>query len=295
VYRIFTDPSDPKALYMSTRGQGLFYSYDSGETWTASSFWNGKFIYAFTVDPKDKCTIYVSDGPHIYKTTDCQRSWQLLFTEERPSQRFVALAIDYSDSRIVYGAEIGGDLFRSKDSGNSWRIIKNFNFELRDFVLDRFNPERLYAASYAQGLYRSDDTGASWEDISAGFANFSGSTSFYRLILNPTEKNALFWISKYGILRSSDAGATWSELKLLTPPGSVNIYGFAINPQNLSEIYYTGTILNDSNVNVRSTLYKTIDGGANWVTKKLPSNAIPTDLLMSKDNGKKIYLGFTTL
>ncbi len=295
VYKIFTDPSDSKALYMGTRGQGLYYSYDSGATWLTSPFMDKKFIYALTVDPKDKCTIYVSDGQHIYKTTDCQRTWQLLFTEERPDQRFVALASDYSDSKIVYGAQIGGDIFRSKDGGISWRIIKNFNFELRDLVMDKFNTQRLYAASYSNGLYRTDDAGATWVEANSGFANFSGSSYFYRLVLNPTEKNSLFWISKYGILKSSDAGATWSELKLLTPPGSVNIYGFAINPKNLSEIYYTGTILNDSNKNVRSTLYKSVDGGVNWVTRKLPTNTIPTDLLMSKDNGKNIFLGFTTL
>lgn len=295
VYKIFTDPSDPKALYMGTRGQGLYYSYDSGATWTVSPFMAGKFIYALTVDPKDKCTIYVSDGQHIFKTIDCQRTWQTVFTEERPTQRFVALVSDYSNTKIVYGAEVGGDVFRSKDGGASWRIIKNFNFELRDLVIDKFNPQRLYVASYSSGLYKTDDAGENWTEANSGFANFAGSFNFYRLVLNPTEKNSLFWISKYGILRSNDAGSTWSDMKLLTPPGSVNIYGFAINPKNLSEIYYTGTILNDSNANVRSTLYKTVDGGVNWVTRKLPTNTIPTDLLMSKDNGKNIYLGFTTL
>ncbi len=295
VYKIFTDPSDPKALYMGTRGQGLYYSYDSGATWLASPFMDKKFIYALAVDPKDKCNIYVSDGQHIYKTADCQRSWQLLFTEERPTQRFVALATDHSDSKIIYGAQIGGDVFRSKDGGVSWRIIKNFNFELRDLVIDRSNPKKLYAASYSQGLYRSDDGGESWINISNGFDSFAGSYNFYRLVLNPIDKDSLFWVSKYGILRSNDAGATWSDLKLLTPPGSVNIYGFAINPKNLSEIYYTGTILNDSNKNVRSTLYKSVDGGVNWVTRKLPTNTIPTDLLMTRDGSKNIYLGFTAL
>lgn len=300
VYKIFTDPSDPKALYMGTRGQGLYYSYDGGATWSASSLnslasMTEKFIYALTVDPKDKCNMYVSDGQHIYKTTDCQRSWQLLFTEERPTQRFVALTADYSDSKVIYGAQLGGDIFRSKDGGASWRIVKNFNFELRDLVIDRFNPKRLYAASYSQGIYRSDDGGEIWTNISNGFDNFAGSYNFYRLALNPTDKDSLFWVSKYGILRSNDAGTTWSDLKLLTPPGSVNIYGFAINPKNLSEIYYTGTILNDNNKNVRSTLYKSVDGGVNWVTRKLPTNTIPTDLLMSKDGSKNIYLGFTAL
>ncbi len=294
VYKIFTDPGDPKALYMGTRGQGLFYSYDNGDTWQESVAMAGKYIYALSVDPRDKCTIYVSDGAHIYKTTDCQRTWDTLFTEERTTQRFVALAVDNSDSKTIYGAELGGDIFRSKDGGQSWRIIKRFGFELRDLAVDPFNPHRLYAAAYVQGLYRSDD-GENWDSAGTGFENFNDSLTFYRLVLNPAQKDSLFWISKYGILRSDNAGATWTDIKLLTPPGSVNIYGFALNPKNPAELYYTGTILGDKNENVRSTLYKSVDGGVNWVTRKLPSNTIPVDMLTSRENGKVLFLGFTTL
>lgn len=295
VYKIFTDPGDPKALYMGTRGQGLFYSYDNGDTWQASAVMAGKYIYGLSVDPRDKCTIYTSDGSHIYKTTDCQRTWNLLFTEERTTQRFVALAVDNGDSKTVYGAQLGGDIFRSKDGGVSWRIIKRFGFELRHLAVDPFNPRRLYAAAYNQGLYRSDDGGDNWASASNGFENFNDSLTFNRLVLNPTQKDSLFWISKYGILRSDNAGASWSDIKLLTPPGSVNIYGFALNPKNTSELYYTGTILGDNNKNVRSTLYKSVDGGVNWVTRKLPTNTIPVDLLTNRENGKILFLGFTVL
>ena len=295
VYKIYTDPSDAKALYMGTRGQGLYYSYDNGETWAASAAMAGKYIYGLTVDPRDKCTIYVSDGPHIFKTTDCQRTWNLLFTEERTTQRFVALAVDNSDSKIIYGAQLGGDVFRSKDGGQSWRIIKRFNFELRHLTVDPQNQNRLYAASHSSGLYRSDDNGENWTNTSDGLANFSDSLTFNRLVLNPAQKDGLFWISKYGILRSEDAGATWADIQLLTPPGSVNIYSFAINQKNPLEMYYTGTILGEKNANIRSTLYKTTDGGKSWITKKLPTNTIPVDLLVHKENGKMIFLGFTTL
>lgn len=295
VYKIHTDPSDPKALYMATRGQGLYYSYDNGETWNGSALLANKYIYGLSVDPNNKCTIFVTDGPNIYRTTDCQRTWKTVFTETRPAQRLVALAVDYRDSNIIYAAEIGGDILRSKDGGNSWRAIKSFGFELRHLAVDPFNSDRIYVASYAQGLYRSDDQGDNWTSLSQGFSDFSGSLNFYRLVFHPTQKDSLFWISKYGIFRSSDAGATWAEIKLLTPPGSVNIYAFAVNPKNLSEMYYTGTILGGDNQNVRSTLYKTTDGGVNWVTKKLPSNAIPVDLLINKENGRNIFLGFTKL
>lgn len=295
VYKIFTDPSDPKALYMGTRGQGLYYSYDAGETWNASAAMAAKYIYALAVDPRNKCIIYLSDGQHIYKTVDCQRTWDLIFTEERVAQRFVSLAVDSVDSKVVYGAELGGDVFRSKDSGVSWFTINRFGFELRDLAVDTLVPNRLFAAAYNQGLYRSDNGGEGWVTSTDQFAKFSDSLSFNRLVLNTAQKDSLFWVSKYGILRSDDKGNNWKEIKLLTPPGSVNIYAFAYNPKNPDQMYYTATILGDNNKNVRSTLYKTVDNGVTWITKTLPSNTIPVDLLVSRENEKTVFLGFTTL
>ncbi len=295
VYRIFTDPSDTKALYMATRGQGLYYSYDQGETWNVSAFFTDKYIYALSVDPNNKCIIFVSDGTNIFRTEDCQRTWDLVFTEGRPTQRLTALANDPTNSSIVYAAEVGGDVLRSTDGGKSWRKIKSFNLQLRHLAVDPFNSQRVYAATYDRGLYRSDDQGENWISVNKGFDDFSGSLNFYRLMFHSTQANTLFWISKYGIFRSIDAGDTWAEIKLLTPPGSVNIYAFALNPRNLSEMYYTGTILGGDNQNIRSTLYKTTDGGVNWVTKKLPTNSIPIDLVINKENGKNIFVGFTKL
>ena len=295
VFRIFTDPSDAKALYMATRGQGLNYSYDRGETWAASPELANKFIYGLAVHPTDTCTMYVTDGPNVYRTTNCQRTWEIVFTEARPTQRLVALAIDYANPTIVYAAEAGGDVFRSKDSGKSWQLIKSFNLELRHLAVDPFNPKRVYVASYTQGLFRSEDNGDSWQTANGGFESYNGSLTFYRLVFSPTEKNTLFWISRYGIFRSTNGGDTWTEMKLLTPPGSVNIYAFAVNPKNISEMYYTATSLGDSSQSVRSTLYKTTDGGTNWVTKKLPTNTIPIEILINKDNGNNILVGFTTL
>ncbi len=295
VFRLYNDPSDANAYYLATRGQGMYFTYNNGETWQAISALAGKFIYGFAIDPKDKCTMYASDGQHVYKTTDCARAWSLTYTEERPTQRFVSLAVDYGDSNLIYGAELGGDIVISNDAGRSWRPIKRFGFELQHLVADPQTAKRVYVASYRNGLFRSDDGGITWVDLNQGLSAFNESKVFYRLALNPGKINSLFWISKYGILRSDDAGSTWTELKLLTPPGNVNIYAFAINPKNQKEMYYTGTILGDKNVHVRSTFYKSVDGGVNWVTKKLPTNTVPAMMLIHPEKANMLFLGFTLL
>ncbi len=294
VYRIFDDPSDPNAFYLASRGQGLYYTYDNGDSWTAVSFFNGKFVYTAAVDPADKCTIYASDGAHIYKSEDCARTWNLMFTEERSGERVSSMDIDPSDGSI-YSTEIGGDLLISRDGGRSWQVIKRFSFALQDVFIDKSVPGRIYIASQRSNMVRSDDSGATWIDLRDNFKKFNDSKVYYRLYVSKNQKDTLYWISKYGILRSNDAGVTWTELKLLTPPGAVTIYGFAVNEKNPNEIYYTGTILGENNSHVRSTFYKSVDGGATWVTQKLPTNTIPVVIKIHSVNDAMILMGFALL
>lgn len=293
VFRVFSDPGDTNALYLASRNQGLFYTYNNGNSWSRADVLAGKYIYAMAIDPQNKCVVYVSDESHIYKTDDCSRSWKLIYSEERLNQRPVSLAVDYANSKLVYAALAGGDIIKSLDAGNSWSVTKRFGFAIQYLTADPFAANRIYVAATNQGLFRSDDTGEQWYDMSTNIASYSGALTFYRLITHPSKPNNLFWISKFGILRTEDGGATWSDLKLITAPGAVNIYAFAVNPQNDKEMYYTGTILNEKGIPLRSTLYKTVDGGKTWVTKKLPTNTIPVYLYVHKVDGKVIFLGFT--
>ncbi len=295
VYRIFNDPSDPNSLYLATRGQGLFYTYNNGSTWQYAEGLGQKFIYGLAVDPHDKCTIFAADAQHIYKTTDCSRTWQAVYSEERPQERLVSIAIDYRNSRQVYGAIVGGDIIASSDGGTSWRIVKRFGLQVQQIMTDPFTANRLYVGTYKDGLYRSDNGGGSWQDMGSGLSNFSGSSDFYRLVLHPSRANSLFWISKYGILRSDDAGVTWTDLKLITPPGSVNVYAFAVNPDNDKELYYTGTILGENQSHLRSTFYKSTDGGRTWVTKKLPTNTIPVGIYVHPEQTGTLLMAFTLI
>jgi len=191
--------------------------------------------------------------------------------------------------------QLNGDILVSHDSGKSWSVLKRFGKYLQYMIADPLVPGRLYLATYRDGLMRSDDQGKNWIELGDGLNGFSGGKDFYRLILNSAKKDSLIWICKYGILRSDDAGKTWADIKLITPPGSVNIYAFAMNPKNQKEIYYTGTILGDKNVHVRSTFYKSTDGGVNWVTKKLPTNTVPTLLMIHPDDPNVLFMGFTSL
>lgn len=291
VYRLFTDPSDPNAIYMATRGQGLYYSYDRGDSWRFADAMVNKYIYGVVVDPSDKCTLYVTDGANIFKSDDCSRTWKTVYTETR-GQKITALAISPSSPAVVYASLFSGEIVQSADAGASWRVIKKFNAAIQVVATDPQSPGRLYVASVDNGFARSDDGGATWTSLTEGLRAFNDALVFYRLFLNPGQKDSVFWLSKYGLLRSDDAGKTWKEIKLLSPPGGVNIYSFAVSPKNQKEMYYVGTVFDDKGAS-RSTFYKSTDGGVNWVTKKLPTNTIPVTILVHPIDTNVLIMGFT--
>jgi photosystem II stability/assembly factor-like uncharacterized protein len=288
VYRLLEDPQDPRTMYWASRDGGLFYTYDDGKTWQqAEAPLNTGFVYAVAVHPKDKCTVYATNGRFIYKTIDCNRTWTEVYRETRPDVLVSSLDISQFPPYQVYMAETNGDLFQSLDLGQSWNVVRRFKARLSKVVVDKTQEGVLYVATRTKGLVRSDDGGETWTALAETMEDYSKALEFRRFFLHPYKADTLYWISQYGILVSTDRGASWEPMGLLTAPGSVQIYGFAINPQDDNHIYYTAT------ANNRSTFYRSIDGGANWITKKLPSGQIPTALRIHPEEPDWIYVGFT--
>lgn len=294
VYRVFFDPSDHNALYIGSRGQGLFYSYNKGDSWQFVPYFQNKFIYGVAVDPTNKCVLYVSDGGAVYKSDDCSRSWKIVFSNQSgPTIR--ALTVDYSNHNMILAVMDDGTLLQSQNGGASWKSIKNFGVTIRDLMNDPAVPGRYYVASMSNGLYRSDDYGQNWISVASGLGNYNEALTFYRFVIDPSQRDSVYWLSKYGIFHSTDAGDHWSEVKLVTSPGTVNIFTFAVNPKNSKELYYTGTTFGSQNQVSSSKLYKSVDGGVTWFNRKLPSSAVPVNLFTHPDIPNLIYVAFTSV
>lgn len=288
VYRLDTDPQDPSALYWASREAGLFYSFNDGKDWRRSPApLNQGFVYSVVVHPKDKCTLFATNGREVFKSTDCARSWAQSFQETDPAVRITSIAMREEAPHYLYIAETNGDVLRSGNEGASWQRVNQFKTTLGEVYTDPLSTSTVYVASRQKGLFRSVDNGVTWMPLADTLASFTKSLEFRRLYLHPTKPGVIYWISRYGILVSEDSGSNWKAMQLVTPPGSVNIYGFAINAANINELYYTAT------VNGKSTFYRSFDAGATWVTKKLPSGQIPTALHVHAAHPEWVYVGFT--
>ena len=274
------DPQDRLALYIGTRAQGMFYTYNGGVSWTKSPLAPASRVNAIAVDPKDKCTIYAAVGNQVFKSIDCSRSWAGTYIQNVPDQTILTIAVDPTTPSIVYAGDVRGNVFKSTDFAGSWSNVARFTNPVNQLLISTDDPQTIYAATANRGLRRSSDAGDSWEEIIDALTPFPGALTHKRLILNPAAENSLIYASSYGILKTEDRGDSWAELPLLTAPRSANIFSLAVNPVDDNELYYA----------TERTLYSTFDGGQQWITKQNGTSRLPTYLWVDPVETDILYM-----
>ncbi len=283
VNKLVIDPSDKDALYLATSGAGVFYSLDGGEGWLQSKTLRAGDVYDVAVDPRNKCTIYAATGNKLLKSIDCARTWGTVFVDSRPEVLVTRVMIDRTNANIVYLAasnSLNGDIAKSTDSGATWTPTGHWASPVMKMVMDAVDPKILYVATQLYGLQRSTNAGDTWTDLSPKLDTFPGSRDFSDLMVDPSVSGTVYYVSIYGILKSTNSGNSFEKIDLLTPPGSTRIYSLAVNPSNSAEIFY-GTA---------TTFYKSKNGGRQWETKKLPTSRVAKSIVIDTTNPNVMYL-----
>lgn len=279
------DLSDSKAIYFGSVDNGLFYTYDGGENWQAAkSLGNDKTIDSIVVDPKAKCIIYVSSGNRIFKSTDCNRTWTNIYYDNNLSVKITDLSVDFADTAKIIAVTSRGEVLRSSDRGESWQAIYRFKDGVKQIAMSPYDSRILFAAA-ANDIYRSDDGGNNWKNLKDNLKDFGNSLSFKDFVFANSEKGLVFIAGTKGILKSTNSGETWSDIKLLTTEKDAIVNALAISPKDPKEIYYA----------TRTTFYRSVDGGENWSTKKLPTTRAGWKLLIDPADTKVIYMGVMTI
>jgi photosystem II stability/assembly factor-like uncharacterized protein len=148
-------------------------------------------------------------------------------------------------------------LYESMDEGGSWHRLAKLGgddgFVLDSIVVDSADPATIYVGAWKNsdegGLWISHDHGHSWTEP----AQFKGQP-IHALAEAPSDPRTLFAGTLEGVFRSSDSGATWTQI---SPPGSHEIHeieSLAVDPGDADTVY-AGTW---------HLPWKTTDGGKTW-------------------------------
>ena len=285
VYKLRFDPQNSQTVYLASREDGLYVTYNGGDKWYYLSPFKGR-IDDVVVHPKSRNIIYLARGNKIYKTTNGGESWGNVYLESLPNRRINCLAIDSYDPKKVYAGISDGRLIRSVDAGESWEAIANFKDNIAQILINKNDTRIIYVATSSTGIYRTADRGNTWQNITVNdkredLREFHGIREFRAAVFDQTKFDSLVIATRYGLLRTDNGGKSWQAYKLLTLPGTILINSLAVNPKNNQEIYYI----------TNHTLFKTDDGGENWVTRALPTSRIGCALLVNPEHPQILFLG----
>jgi hypothetical protein len=235
----------------------------------------------------------------LFKSTDSASNWH---TSNLGSLEVITLAIDLTNSSILYAGTSFNGIFKSIDGGNSWSAINTglldpsgFTLGVRTLAMDPTNASILYAGTII-GVFKSIDGGNSWTASSTGLTGIFGTpASVQALVIDPTNASILYAGTFFsGVFKSINGGGSWNPINMgLTGPvvGSVSVETLAMDPTNPS-ILYAGTF--------DGGIFKSIDAGNSWspINTGLPGTSggfppLPTvqALAVNPTNPSILYAG----
>lgn len=297
IEKIFIDPSDSGAIYLSIVDDGLYYTYNVARGWNKVLSLPGNVtVNDFAVDGKDKCTLFAALENKLYKSEDCGRNFVQVYFDNNTGVSVTAVSIDHYDSKNIYLGTSRGDVLRSLDGGNSWKAIQRLSSGIKKILINPKDSRSVFVATVSNGVFRFNTVGGAtleqleqysnqfdntnWKDYNKELQEFNLGINFRDLIYSLSDNSLLIATDKV-ILRSFDDGQSWVKLSLLTPEQDSFINSIAVNPKNNQEIFYV----------TDTSFYRSYDGGNTWTVKKLPSTRSGSALLIDFNNPNIIYLG----
>ena len=265
-----------------------------------SAAMSGRIAALAAVHEGDRLTLYVGAASGgVWKSQNGGTTFKPVFDKE-PVQSIGAITIDPTNPKTVWvgtgeswvrnSVSIGDGVYKSTDGGDTWTNMGLGESErISQILVDSTNPNTVYVCvpgklwsdSDERGVYKTTDGGKTWTKVLAG-ANRSTGCSM--MAMDPTAPGTLLagmwdfrrqgWTfrsggdgptapSASGLFRSTDGGATWTELtgelaKGL-PPKPWGRVAVAIAPSKPNVIYATIEA-----VQPKDGLYRSDDGGRTW-------------------------------
>ena len=270
VKALHSDPRQPQTVYAGT-DMGLYRSDDGGAKWRLlDTPMKGSMVWSLAFDPTDSQVMFAGTGtpstPGVYRSTDGGESWEhrpMEIAKECPNvgiPRPTGISIDPTDSLHVWvGFEVDG-VRHSADGGETWTKVNGQipNQDVHNVLVVAGPPKAVFTV-VNDDIWRSLDDGKTWQPARAREVF---PWHYPRgIAVKPNDPRTVFLTlgdatpGRVGtIMRSTDAGATWTSLGLPVQPNSamwtVSISAFAPDTVFAASRY--------------GYLYRSDDGGESW-------------------------------
>ena len=229
----------------------------------------------------------------VYKSVDGGRSWRII---NRGISNYAvhSMAVSKSNPRIIYILTLNG-ICKSANGGETWTPLEETlktkkdisakrNSSVRAVAIDPSNPDVVYAGTKKGELYKTVDGGASWNKLEFTKVDLSkGGTkekvAISSVAISESNHDVIFISStEFGIMKSSDSGASWNDVGVPTGATSVKVA-----PSDGNVVY---AALKNKGV------MKSVDAGATWIAVNNglePEKHSALEMEVHPSNPDKVY------
>jgi hypothetical protein len=260
----FIRPDQPTWVYFGIAPRndveplgGVYTSTDRGDTWSFITSTSGLNVTALGFDPDNHDYMIVgTTGGQVYTSINSGATWSAPITLADHIQQLMFEPTLYSGKRSqwavsAYGWQYHNDMiYRSRDGGQTWTSIQVITGSPIYDIAFHDSISGLLWSAVGNGYYSEDD-GDTWQPIGAGLDEVHGFVVVPGAISRQT--TTLFAITKNGLYKSTDGGATWAESDNGLGANLAN--WIAISPFNADEAYASTEA---------KGVQHTVDGGRHW-------------------------------
>ncbi|HLF15656.1 MAG TPA: T9SS type A sorting domain-containing protein, partial [Bacteroidota bacterium] len=215
--------------------------------------------------------------------------------------RIRSIAIDPTNTDIIYCGSVSGGVWKSTDAGANWLPTNDMaaNLVIGAIAIDPNNSNIIYAgtgegyfnidALRGAGTLKSTDGGATWALTTTFSASPSGFPYYINdIYIRPDNSLLLFAATNSGLYRSTNAGTSWLYVTKTTGTRrATQIAADEFNPGTFYVAY--GNFSTDG-------IYKTTDGGASFakLAGGFPTNGFyRISMAISKGDPSVLYAVLT--
>ncbi len=279
-------PTDPNIVYFGNDG-GVFRSTDAGETFEGCNggYQSSQFYNGFSCSYQDSLLAIGGMQDNGSATYEGTVAWRRVLGGDG-----CWTGIDAGNDNILYASYQVLGMRKSTNSGQSWLNINppgaGFTNFIAPYVVAVDNPQVIYAGRSI--IYKSDNGGIDWTGTNNSLPldgrpalSMAVSASNSEVVYVSTTPVP----SQPNIFRTTNGGQDWDNVTGENMPDRYPM-DFAIDPSDDSNVYLVFSGFGSSHI------FKTIDGGENWLDinnnlPDLPTSAVIVDPLYADH----VYVG----